>query len=539
MLFKEFPIPLVHYDDINKQDRFRENAEGAFKLLAPHDRLIPFQFRSETSSENVTAWSVKNYDGTTIATISPSVFTKQVIETFAYFIWGGNSPLTLSGGGSLDLPCGYYYNELTLTSGAKIYSEVFFVPFERYSSNPALFPYLLIEYGNAGDIDPVYYSSGYVNRLYLDTFITKGTPTLDRETELDGHGQPVTVSQKINITHELVIDIVPDYMVKAIGFLSISGSVLIRTKKGVRLGNIYRSTFDIDDIAGGGSALVTLKFDQGEYYINTSAVAPLGSGPTLPGGTVGGVTQVLSMVYGGNITPASSPPSPLLNPMFWSVTGKGETYPNFGGVTLTGDFGFVSWDGSNFSIDSTDLPTIVGPPGPPGSNALYSNYFEEIFYVDNLTDRNVKYHTYRDAEGRLVTADGSGKIMMRFGASIPDPPVPVSISMQNAESGQDSNLQIKIFKPSGEIIVRTMFFNEGPIPIIGAVVGDTVQAEAYSIIENVTLPHSPAWIPGTTQYLEFSGQATKSTTDNPGSIVSFKVLTDATPIIISAYTVAP
>lgn len=539
MLFKEFPIPLVHYDDLNQQDRFRENAEGAFKLLAPHDRLLPFQFRSETSSENVSAWTIRSLDGSATRAIAPSVFTKQVIETFSYFIWGGNSPLTLAGGGSLDLPCGYYYNEITLTSGAKVYSEVFFVPFERYSANPVLFPYLLIEYGNAGDIDPVYYASGYVNRLYLDTFITKGTPTLDRESELDGHGNPVTVSQKINISHELVIDIVPDYMVKAVAFMTISGSVLIRTKKGIRLGNIFRSTFDIEEIAGGGVSLVTLKFDQGEYYINTSGVTPGGNGPALPGGTVGGVTQVLTMVYGGNITPASSPPSPLLNPMFWSVTGKGETYPNFGGLTLTGDFGFISWDGSNYSIDSTDLPTIVGPPGAPGSPAPYNNYFVEAFFVDNLIDRNVKYHHFRDPEGRYVVEDGTGKIMMRFGASIPDPPVPVSISMQNAESGQDSNLQVKILKPSGEVIVRTMFYTEGPIPVPGAVVGDTVQAEAFSIIENVSLPHSPAWIPGTTQYLAFSGELTKSTTNNPGSLVTSKILTDATPIIISAYTVAP
>lgn len=542
MLFTEFPIPLVHYDNILNQDRYRENYDGGFKLIAPHDRILPFQFRSGGASDQVSAWTIRKPDGSAVASIAPSVIGKKAIETYSYFIWGGNAPLTLAGGGSLDLDCGFYYNEITYGGGAKVYSEIFYVPFERYSANPVLFPYLLIEYGNAGEIDPVHYAEGYVNRMYLDTFITKGTPTLDRETELDGYGQPVTVSQKINISYEMVIDIVPDFMVKAVGFMTISGSVMIKTKKGIRVGNIFRSTFDIEEIAGGGSSLITLKFDQGDFYFNSSASASIGtgSGPGLPGGTVGDVTQVLTMVYGGNITPTSSPPNPLTNPMFWSVTGKGEVYPNFGGLTLTGDFGFISWDGSNYSIDSTDLPVIVGPPGP---QAPYSNYFVEAFFVDNLIDKNVRFRHFTDAESRYVVEDKNGRVMMRFGspsAPVEDPPIPVSVSFQNAESGQDSNLQIKVIRDGVVVQVESMYFNEGPRPFVGAVVGDTLQAEAFSIINVVSGPNrSDPWIPGTTQFLEFTGEITKSTTNNPGSLVTSRVLTNNNPITISAYTVAP
>lgn len=165
-----------------------------------------------------------------------------------------------------------------------------------------------------------------------------------------------------------------------------------------------------------------------------------------------------------------------------------------------------------------------------------TNRFKSVIFVDSLLGDNEWYEATTLEDGRWVLKDSADKILLMFGAAS-EVIVPVNISFTNSElSGADSNLQIKVFR-GGEIVhFRDMYWTEGPLQLV-ARVGDTVQAEARSIINlSAGGDRSDPWPPGTTQYLEFTGLATKTTTDNPGSLVSSKVLTDQTPIVISAYT---
>lgn len=264
MIYDELPLPLVFYDDILKQDRFKENNKSdIFKLLALNDRLIPFQFR-DADTQSLTSIGVYREDGTLLTNLQLNLFSSISISGFKYFIWNANQALKNTSGANISLPCDRYYLRANLTS--KVYfSEIFTV-----IDNPL--DYLMLEWTNInGDVDPVYYQSGYKSRLYIDTFITKGIPSIEINQDKDGFGNPVILSKKMVENYEISLELVPNYLLDAINFMSLHDKIFVRTKGNNRSGDMENTTIDFEQVERYSLFEVTVKFNQPNFFLTAFA----------------------------------------------------------------------------------------------------------------------------------------------------------------------------------------------------------------------------------------------------------------------------
>lgn len=260
MLFEEQPLPLVYYDNLLKQTRFKPNAPiSGVELIVPHDRLIPFQIRKTiVELEVATAWVIKDKSGNVVATLAHASVQKATTSTFDFHYFKADAAIPLQAGGTLNLDCGEYYSEVTI-GGVAYISEVFKAV--TYTS-PETFNYLKIEYSNPSSINPVYYGDNYVNRIYLDTFITKPRPIITRETEPDGWDNEIIISQKIVQKWLVAAGLMPDFLVQALTFMAINKTISITERKALRTGSVYNVIIDTEDDDMGNQTAVDIEFQQ-------------------------------------------------------------------------------------------------------------------------------------------------------------------------------------------------------------------------------------------------------------------------------------
>ena len=96
-----------------------------------------------------------------------------------------------------------YFSE-TFCMTTEIGSNKFDVP--TFSNN-----LVKIRFSDSTDIDPIRYRNGFVQEIYLDTFIHTSEPEIEEETETDGLGNKNTTFSKLTIKQKIEI-IVPDYV---------------------------------------------------------------------------------------------------------------------------------------------------------------------------------------------------------------------------------------------------------------------------------------------------------------------------------------
>lgn len=270
MIFDEFPIPLTFYDDKSKQNKFKENAGNAdvFNLWAVNNSILPFQFRNILGTVLISLQVFSDNDVLT-ASLKPAMLLSDTVSGFQYFTWLGDEPFAMLNGDLLNLACGKYYLKATFSDLNPFYSEEFTV-----MKNPDEF--FIIEWtSSVGDIDPVYYGSGYKNRLYSDTFITKGVPTVEVDTEKDGFGNTVVLSRRMINNYDFSLLLAPEAIVQAVNFMALHDTVLINTKQSVRSGLIENITIDQDQIGNLALWEVTVKFNQPQFYFSGSCPTPI------------------------------------------------------------------------------------------------------------------------------------------------------------------------------------------------------------------------------------------------------------------------
>lgn len=262
LLFNEIPQPLIFYDRLERQDRFKENHEKhLFELLVQHDRLLPFQLRF-MKDEVLTDLKVVDLAGNLIADLNIVDFEKVLVSEYNYYLWTADFGFSKKDGATLQLECGNYYLKAT-TSFDQYYSETF-------SPISNLDKYLILEWSDANNVDPVYYGSGFHFRMIADTFITKGTPQITIEAEEDGHGQPVDISRKVTVTYDINLGMVPDYINEAISFMAIHASVTAAAGRTLREGDLKNISIAVEQVDLSPYWDLTINFEQGRYYFNTA-----------------------------------------------------------------------------------------------------------------------------------------------------------------------------------------------------------------------------------------------------------------------------
>ena len=267
LLFDEIPQPLTWYDEIEKQGRFQSGYEShMYDLLVEYDRILPFQIRFALD-ETLRTFQLYSVHGVKIADLAISQFKRVVLTEldFNYYIWTADYALKTTGGENLALSCGQLYYLKISTEHAEYFSEIF-------TSFRDIDKYLMIEWADEHNVDPVYYLGefGFRFRFFVDTFITKGKPAIVIESEEDGHGEIIDISRKVQITYDIDLGIVPNFVYEAIAFMAIHRDITITTPNNLREGSIKNVSLEESQIDGLAYWQLIVNFQQGRYFYNTA-----------------------------------------------------------------------------------------------------------------------------------------------------------------------------------------------------------------------------------------------------------------------------
>ncbi|WP_343320187.1 hypothetical protein [Sphingobacterium multivorum] len=267
LLFDEIPQPITWYDDIEKQIRFQPGYENhMFELSVQNDRLLPFQIRFSLD-ETIKSFHIYNESGVKVSDLSIAQLKKVILKDldFNYYLWLADYGIKKSDGVNLVLECGKCYYLKIVTGHSEYFSEIF-------SPISDINKYLMLEWSETNNVDPVYYLGdfGFRFRIFVDTFITKGLPSISIESEEDGHGEIVDISRKVNITYDIDFGIIPNFVYESIAFMAIHRDVTITTPKNLREGSIKNISLEESQIDGLAYWQLIVNFQQGRYFYNTA-----------------------------------------------------------------------------------------------------------------------------------------------------------------------------------------------------------------------------------------------------------------------------
>ncbi|GEM67555.1 hypothetical protein SMI01S_11610 [Sphingobacterium mizutaii NBRC 14946 = DSM 11724] len=267
LLFDEIPQPITWYDEFENQSRFLNGYEKhMFELLVQKDRLLPFQVRFPLD-EFVTLFEIYDNSDALISRldITQLKYVNLVEQEFNYYLWPSDYAIKTISGQDLNLPCGKSYYLKLNTNYSEYYSELF-VPIDSIEK------YLMIEWSEEHNVDPAYYLGelGFRFRFFVDTFITKGIPSIIVESDEDGHGEIIDISRKVSITYDIDFGIIPNFIYEAIAFMAIHRDIIVTTPKNLREGSIINVSLEETQIDDLSYWHLVMNFQQGRYYYNTA-----------------------------------------------------------------------------------------------------------------------------------------------------------------------------------------------------------------------------------------------------------------------------
>lgn len=217
---------LPWYDSINRQNHRRDYAYGnIYQLITPDRKLLPFQIRRNTRSNQISQVLLKNIEGKTIADITAQMKeTGLIVKRFSsdgydLIIYPGTLPMAIT------TPEGLYYAEIS-DGVQRWYSEVFNIV--RTVSD-----YMMIEWW---DEEPLYYSGGHIeysnesfkNRVYLPTQVGKPEYDFQEEGEKrDGYFFPEKQTSEKIYKFSFVA---PEYLCDSMRIIRMSDHVKITSR---------------------------------------------------------------------------------------------------------------------------------------------------------------------------------------------------------------------------------------------------------------------------------------------------------------------
>lgn len=250
MIIKELKLPFPIYAERQRQHRYRTNCAGQIitGLLTPKNALLPFQFRTigvPVTLPTVTGFSLfsvcnDSAGGTTsiitdpglvpltdeagnnlttdsVSAGSPDIDLSSDIGLISVVGFNGGVNFIYNGQVlSQSIPCGFYEAKITLSNGLIFWSEVFHVTEHLLVG----MPFIRLRWKNPVDLVDIYYTGGFQNVIYLDTFISHTEPIFTEEVEKDGIDTEVVVFAKIT-SKLLFSEIVPEYLKTALAAMPV------------------------------------------------------------------------------------------------------------------------------------------------------------------------------------------------------------------------------------------------------------------------------------------------------------------------------
>lgn len=244
---------LPFYTSIEMQNHRKPYAFGAvYPLIAPTDRLLPFQIIRAVNSANLISCDVYNLKGTCLFSIGPELketgFEVKKYEDSDSLIYYGDLPL------SFKLPEGQYY--LVLSDGKNTwYSDIF-------TAINSLSHCIKLEWWDDTDLvfdsGRVVYDNRFINTVYLQTNIGKPEYMYEEEGETrDGYFFPeVRLSEK---KYKFVFT-ASEFLCDALRLVTISDHVRITDNYG-RIYDCDAIKFEVEWQEQGDIASVTTSFE--------------------------------------------------------------------------------------------------------------------------------------------------------------------------------------------------------------------------------------------------------------------------------------
>ena len=230
-LFSELPTVLPFYTDKRNQNRFKENVAKncPFKLLSPSNRPLPFVLQIPKGSPPPQSVMIYNCDDSVHYDLSENINKLKAVDfdDFAYCYNNGQVSWTY-GGQKMNFQGMFYL--LIQINGVAYFSETFCMTTE-IGSNQFDSPFFAdnlvkIKFSDTTDIEPIRYRNGFVQEIYLDTFIHTSEPEIEEETEADGLGNKNTTFSKLTIKQKIEI-FVPDFIKNALSTLPMHEDVFV------------------------------------------------------------------------------------------------------------------------------------------------------------------------------------------------------------------------------------------------------------------------------------------------------------------------
>lgn len=272
-IFKHLPVAFPWYDDIRKQNRYKENVEGLcdYKLISPRDGILPWQFYKSSELAFPLNWYIREINSQqVVADLTPSlglIRARTSADGNDYFYYNGEAIATTNG--NLNLDYGFYESYLIFSNGVTYWSEMFHVPDISFSVAGQLqSAYLRLEWWNDTDLPPIFYNNAdaslhFRNIAFLDTFIHASEPEIQEDAEKDGNNTDIPTFQKAIIRYR-ISDIVPDFLKLALVVMQMHDHVRITSPGGVHDGEVTDLTTDSQvDESGGGLSAIDILFEQG------------------------------------------------------------------------------------------------------------------------------------------------------------------------------------------------------------------------------------------------------------------------------------
>jgi len=232
--------PLRFYQKLEHQNRYRKGAAAkVFKLLAPTNRLLPFQLkRAATLLPIQSIKYVSVVDGSStelLASLDSGELQTFAFQTYDYLVHFGIEDLGLT------MPEGEYYLEVT-DSVNTWYSEVIQVTdFDADDLTANSCVVTKLTYYDTCDVADIFYRTQafggpqYKNIVYLDVDIGKPEYDYNEEGDEDGEGRFEADYKRLEKQY-LLQGVFPEYMVDALTLIPLhigkTGVVEVLTQRG-------------------------------------------------------------------------------------------------------------------------------------------------------------------------------------------------------------------------------------------------------------------------------------------------------------------
>lgn len=136
--------------------------------------------------------------------------------------------------------------------------------------------YLKLEWWNSCDLGEIYYTGGYRNRAYFETEVGKPDYQLEQETEPNGEGVDVILSQVRKKIYQFEV-YVPEYMVDALVDMALHDNIRITYTNGLYSSAIRNVQVipNWEEMSSDCMATVIVKFQQDDQLVDNSCCTPM------------------------------------------------------------------------------------------------------------------------------------------------------------------------------------------------------------------------------------------------------------------------